>query len=359
MRHSLMLITSLAILSSCAVFDTSSTMESTATTTNATTEESDSADAVTIGQWPVSGELFTHDPAITVEDGTWYSFYTADGIGLNVSEDGLSWQKTYRPALPWNLIRTMRDDWWTQYVPDYSGTSVWAPDVFQYDGRTYLYYAVSTFGRNHSVIGLASTDSLADNNWVDEGAVLASTADDDFNAIDPNLFEDPETGRLWLAYGSYWSGLKLREVDPETMKPFADSEPVSLASRPGVRHNPIEAPALAYHDGFYYLFASIDRCCADSNSTYKVIVGRSTQVTGPYEDDLGIRMLDGGGNLVWTDRSEGRVQGFGGGQDVFQLDNGDWAMAWHIYNRDRNGYPELAIARLRFMDGWPVISAQH
>jgi arabinan endo-1,5-alpha-L-arabinosidase len=309
-------------------------------------------------QWPLTGELFTHDPAIGIDGDTWISFFTANGIGLNVSSDGgHTWQKTGRPAIPWSQLRQVRDAWWKQTVPAYSGTSVWAPDVFQTENRDYLYYSVSTFGQNQSAIGLLSADSLIDGEWVDEGLVLASAQNDGFNAIDPNVFEDPETGKLWMAFGSFWSGLKLVELDQKTMKPKTNSNYLSLASRPGVTHNPIEAPALAYNDGHYYLFASIDRCCADSNSTYKIIVGRSESVTGPYVDDLGIKMVNSGGNLLWDNQSAGRVQGYGGGQDVFQLPDGTWAMAWHIYNADHNGYPELVIASIRFVAGWPVLAS--
>src|SRR5205814_2301884 len=95
--------------------------------------------------------------------------------------------------------------------------TLWAPDISFFNGQYYLYYACSTFGSNRSGIGLATNTTLdpsdAAYHWQDCGLVLESRQNDDFNAIDPNRVID-RNRRHWLALGSFWSGLKLVELDP-------------------------------------------------------------------------------------------------------------------------------------------------
>ena len=98
----------------------------------------------------------------------------------------------------------------------------------------------------------------------------------------------------------------MRRVDPNTGK-LSDSDTTlySLASRPWKdpdqtesTKDAIEAPFIIRHDGYWYLFVSFDFCCRGAQSTYKIMVGRSRRVTGPYVDKNGIPMTEGGGTLV-------------------------------------------------------------
>ena len=134
--------------------------------------------------------------------------------------------------------------------------------------------------------------------------MLRSYVQDDFNAIDPNLVLDAK-GNAWLAFGSFWSGIKMRKLDRKTgMLSTSDTKTTSLASRAakndGLR-NPdlppdneaVEAPFVFRHGDFYYLFESWDLCCRGQKSTYRTMVGRSRSVTGPYVDKAGKPMEEG------------------------------------------------------------------
>ncbi|MCY8586850.1 family 43 glycosylhydrolase, partial [Bacillus haynesii] len=68
----------------------------------------------------------------------------------------------------------------------------WAPDISYYNGRYWLYYAVSAFGSNTSAIGLASTDRISSGNWRDDGLVTRTTTSNNYNAIDPEMIVDKE-----------------------------------------------------------------------------------------------------------------------------------------------------------------------
>jgi beta-xylosidase len=100
----------------------------------------------------------------------------------------------------------------------------WAPDISYFGGLRHLYYAGSSFGSNNSVIGLATTPTLDPHSsryhWTDDGLVFRTTSADNFNAIDPSLVTAAGGGR-WLVLGSYWSGIKLIQLDAATGKPVA------------------------------------------------------------------------------------------------------------------------------------------
>ena len=231
-------------------------------------------------------------------------------------------------------------------VPD----TFWAPDLSYFGGEYHLYYAASTFGSNNSVIGLATARTLdpaaAGAGWQDRGMVLRSQTSDDVNAIDPDLVLDA-AGQPWLAFGSFWDGVKMRRIDRRTGLPDpADPTLYSLASRGGAA---IEGASVARHDGWYYLFASFDFCCRGVDSDYRVVVGRSRSVTGPYVDAAGVPMRSGGGTEVIRGYDEFR--GPGGGDVV----GGDRYYAHHYYDATDGGRPKLSVRPLRWRGGWPSL----
>jgi arabinan endo-1,5-alpha-L-arabinosidase len=212
-----------------------------------------------------------------------------------------------------------------------------------------MYYAVSTFGSNKSAIGLAASTTGLPGSWTDYGTVYTSTTSSDYNAIDPNLFVDGD-GKWWLSFGSWWTGLKMIQIDPGTGKQLSSNTTrYSLASRP-TGTKAVEAPYIVKRNGYYYLFASYDTCCAGTGSTYKVKVGRATSVTGPYYDKNGVSMMNNGGTPVLE--SHGRYIG-PGGQSVMSDSDGD-LIVYHYYDGNDNGTPKLGINLLNWSSGWPV-----
>nr|MBA3873438.1 arabinan endo-1,5-alpha-L-arabinosidase [Anaerolineae bacterium] len=144
-----------------------------------------------------------HDPVIIKQDDTYYVYCTGPHIPTRSSKDLLDWVVVHPSALP------EVPKWATDYVP--KADDIWAPDISFTNGKYYLYYAVSTFGSNHSCIGLETNTTLnpedKDYNWVDQGMVIASDTPNNYNCIDPNRVVDTD-GNAWLAFGSFWSGIK-------------------------------------------------------------------------------------------------------------------------------------------------------
>ncbi|MGA3026879.1 MAG: family 43 glycosylhydrolase [Bryobacteraceae bacterium] len=286
----------------------------------------------------LTGDLTVHDPSmIRTADGTWYLFGTHGGIRISSSVDRVHFTTAGQALSPI-----------PSWVSAYNRGDLWAPDVSGRGGRYWLYYAASRFGVNTSAIGLATSQTGAPGSWSDQGIVYSSQASDNYNAIDPGLLEDA-AGKWWLSFGSFWGGIMLIEVDPANGKQASWNQTrYPLARRP--ESPAIEGACIYLHDKRYYLFASFDRCCRGVNSTYHIVVGRSTRVTGPYYDPSGIAMSQGGGAIVLS--SHGNVVG-PGGQVVFR-DGDEELLVYHYYDGANKGRPTLGMNRIRWdSSGWP------
>jgi arabinan endo-1,5-alpha-L-arabinosidase len=290
---------------------------------------------------PAGDVEHTHDPSIIKDGDTWYVFGTNNGpertgeLPIRCSTDLKHWQRCgyVFPGIP---------EWIRKESPETK--ELWAPDISYFNGEYHLYYAFSAFGKNTSGIALATNKTLDPKSpnfrWVDRGLVLRSRVEDDFNAIDPNLVID-DKGLAWLSFGSFWSGIKMRRIDPKSgLLSTEDSKLYSLASRkrppnpppspPGLPGNwqAIEAPFIVRHADYYYLFVSFDLCCRGTKSNYKTMVGRSHNVTGPYIDAAGTPMLEGGGTPLLV----GNARWIGpGGESVLQQKDGD-LIVYHAYD---------------------------
>ena len=292
-----------------------------------------------------------HDPAIIRQGESFYLFTTTsqgrDGTGLirvRTSKDLRNWARA-------SSVFTEMPAWVKDAVPGARG--IWAPDVSFSNGEYRVYYSVSTFGKNRSAIGLVTTPSLENQRWTDRGLVFRSGQNDDFNAIDPNVFDDAE-GRQWMAFGSFWSGLKLIRLDPKTgLRSAEDGKVHTIAGRrsPGA----IEAPFVIRRGGYYYLFASLDFCCRGAASTYYTVVGRSKDPKGPYLDRNGKKMTDGGGLLVLHADLDPSKRFVGPGHIAILREPKRDYIVYHAYDTQARGVPTLRIQPLGWTDdGWPV-----
>jgi arabinan endo-1,5-alpha-L-arabinosidase len=288
----------------------------------------------------LTGNLGTHDPVVLEAAGKFFLFATGDNLAAKTSSDLLAWQ-----AAPEPLPRAARPAWVAEQVPGVS--NLWAPDASYFGGRYHLYYSASTFGKNRSCIGHLTRASLTEGSWTDEGSVICSATSDDYNAIDPNVIVD-EAGTPWLAFGSFWSGIKLIELDERGARDGTSL--TALASRPSAS-GALEAPFLVRRCGYYYLFTSWDSCCKGADSTYHVRVGRSRSLSEPFVDKDGKPLLQGGGSLVV--QGGPRYKGPGHNAVLFTKD-GSYNV-YHAYDANDNGAPVLRIAELAWDEqGWPV-----
>ena len=307
---------------------------------------------------------FVHDPVIAFENGTYYAFYTGQNIGYMTSKNRKTWT-VHRDGVLRNI-----PEWTHDSVPGFK-RHIWAPDIIQWNGRWWLAYSCSTFGKNTSAIGLLSATSLEQGDWKDEGCLVSSQGKrDNWNAIDPNFIED-EQGNLWLSWGSFWDGIQLA---PLAMKCTEGGEqslrlldyPRTIARRyyknalqglvnPTSKYagsNAIEAPFMMKHGGYYYLFVSWDYCCRGMESNYRVVVGRSKTVSGPYIDKEGVPMYAGGGSpVIEGDKIDFEAIGHNA---AYSFPDGDIFIS-HGYSVKHNGQSILVQRNIKWIDGWPVL----
>lgn len=329
-------------------------------------------------------DISIHDPAMTQEDGTYYLFGTGEGITVWSSTDLETWEQ--EPS-----IFDEAPDWTETVVPGFDNV-MWAPDVYSRNGRHYVYYSVSQFGRNSSAIGVVTTESLdtesPDYGWTDHGLVVRSVQGRDmWNAIDPNLAVD-ENGTPWLTFGSHWLGVKVVEMNDNLTETASGAEWHTLATRhrywklherdAGDAANPklnydslyteeivelnrdsesgaVEAPFIFQHGDYYYLFISWDRCCRGVESTYKIVVGRSKNITGPYLDKEGEPLVWGGGSLVVHGIDSSDRWAALGHQAAYTFNGTDY-LVYHAYDRADDGASKLHVRELEWENGWPIAS---
>ena len=301
----------------------------------------------------LSGDLTpVHDPTIIRSNGVYHLFTTS-----HMGEDpGLLHWRTSDDLTSWSMRGAVFQDmpeWARTDYPESRG--LWAPDIVSVGGEHRIYYSVSSFGENDSAIGMAvARDLSAPNPWTDRGPVIRSTSENDYNAIDPAVFTGAD-GRRWMAFGSFWSGLKLFELDPETGMAL-EEEPTlhAIARRPSP--GAVEAPFIIERDGWHYLFASFGLCCRGEDSTYRTVVGRSRDAQGPYLDRDGVDMMNGGGTVILqaSDDPEGRY--VGPGHCAVLRDPDQDYLVHHAYDLHADGTPTLRIRPIAWRNGWPVVT---
>lgn len=307
-------------------------------------------------------EIGVHDPVMIQQDDTYYVFATGRGIAVWSSKDMTTWER----EAP---VFASAPEWTDSVVPEFRN-HIWAPDIYRHNGTYYLYYSVSAFGRNTSAIGVATNTTLhADDpafEWVDHGIVVQSVPGRDmWNAIDPNVIHDDD-GSPWLAFGSYWLGMKLVRLADNMLEIARPEEWHTIAARHrywklderdagDTLNGAIEAPFLFKKNGYYYLFVSWDRCCNREESTYKVVVGRSREIRGPYVDRENEPMTHGGGSLVVRGLDGHERWAAAGHNAAYTFDGTDY-LVMHAYDRTDRGRSKLVIEPIQWdEDGWPFV----
>jgi arabinan endo-1,5-alpha-L-arabinosidase len=302
---------------------------------------------------PIPAYVYIHDPSMTKQGATWYLFSTGDPQG-EVNGGNIQIRESAN-LRSWRLVGTVfrTIPMWITNKLGVPLSNLWAPDISYFGGAYHLYYAASTFGSNESVIALATNPTLDPHSpryhWEDDGEVFSSDVAENFNAIDPALVTG-RGGSKWLALGSFWSGIKLMALNRLTGKPSSSHPRLISLSKTGAP-DAEEGSYIIHHGSYYYLFVSAGFCCKGIGSTYDVIVGRSSRLTGPYTDPNGTDLTDGGGMELLG--SAAAMIG-PGGPSVYQGPGGE-LIDYHYYDAWDNGAPWLQVRRLLWTPtGWPV-----
>ena len=282
---------------------------------------------------------------------------TEEGFYLYATQTNSYWIPIYfsKDLVNWEFKRSAFRNA-TKPKPDVlpGGGAFWAPEIRYINGKYVLYFSWAKWGDGSiSYTAVATSDSPV-GDFLNAKPLLIT---DDFgsNCIDQFYYE--EDGKKYMFVGSF-NGIYVTELtdDGLSVKRGADGKPVLKKQVCG---RAFEGTNIYKKGKYYYLFASINNCCPNNgmDSKYKVVVGRSENLLGPYVDRKGKDMLDNSWELVLEGDGE-TFFGPGHNSIIIPDDAGtDW-MIYHSYVKE-NGAVGGRLGMLDRIvwsaDGWPTI----
>lgn len=298
------------------------------------------------------------DPAVVrdYENGYIYAFAT-NQVVLR-SSDGCTYEKLNRKAL--NKAPT----WGQEVYPDTTSFGVWAPDVIKIGDKWIYYYSLSNWMQCVG-IGYAISTSL-DEPFIDQGKLFTYLEIGIDNVIDPHVFVEGD--KVYMTCGSF-CGLYVLELTSDGMAlkggvETQKEEKVLVAGREGGWDSATyEASYVLKKDDYYYYFGSAGSCCNGQKSTYRVLVGKSKSIKGPYLDSTGHSLTESGNGItygdicLWGGESESKKVYGPGHNSVFVDDKNDYWLIYHAYTeKDHYRTRHLMMDKLLWDEkGYPYV----
>lgn len=288
---------------------------------------------------PVLARSLPDPTIIRGTDGYFYLYATEDirNIPIYRSTDLVNW--TYVRTAFTNTTRPTFEQ----------NGGLWAPDINYINGKYVLYYSMSVWGGERTCgIGVAIADSPK-GPFSDLGKLIRSNEIGVTNSIDPFYIE--ENGTKYLFWGSF-SGIYYVELSDNGLALKNPSAPKPII----VAGTAFEGTYIHKRGNYYYLFASIGSCCNGIQSTYKLVVGRSTSLIGPYYNKSDNNMISQN-NYSLVVISNNRFVGNGHCSEIVQDDAGnDWIFfhGWDV-NNATNGRV-LLLNQIKWdKNDWPYV----
>lgn len=275
------------------------------------------------------------DPSVIKGDDGYYYLYAMEDIRnlpIHRSKDLVNWE----------LVGTAFTD---ETRPDFEPKGgLWAPDINKIGDKYVLYYSMSVWGGEWTCgIGCAVADTPA-GKFKDCGMMFRSNGINVQNSIDPFYIEDG--GKKYLFWGSF-HGIYGIELSDDGLKVKEGAKSVQVAG------DAYEGTYIHKRDGYYYLFASIGRCCEGIKSTYTTVVGRSDKLFGPYLDKQGRSMSDNH-HEVLIQKNESFV-GTGHNSEIVTDKAGDDWMFYHAVKVSDPDGRVLMLDKIVWENDWPSV----
>ena len=281
-------------------------------------------------------DMSAPDPTvIRAEDGTFYLYATEDMRNVPIFHSA--------NLVDWKLVGTaFTDNSRPKWLPK---GGIWAPDIQRVGGKYHLYYAKSVWGGEWDAgIGVAVSNNPA-GPFVDRGCMFTSKQIGIQNCIDPFYIEDG--GKKYLFFGSF-HGIYGVELTADGLHVKQGAKPREVAG------TFMEATYIRRRGGYYYLFGSTGTCCEGARSTYRITIGRSKSLFGPYVDKTGQRLLDNHYNIL-LDKDDS-VLGPGHNAGLITDDAGNDYMFYHGFKAsDPDAGRVVWLSRIVWADGWPSV----
>ena len=277
---------------------------------------------------------------------------TEDGFYLYATQTDKYWVPIYfsKDLVNWEFKRTAFRNATKPQIP--GGGAFWAPEIRHINGKYVLYFSWAKWGDGDASYTAVATSDSPLGDFVN-GKELLTKEDFGSNCIDQFYYE--EDNKKYMFVGSF-NGIYVTELTDDRLS-VKRNENGTPTLKKQVCGKAFEGTNIYKKNGYYYLFASINNCCDGERSRYKVVVGRSQDLLGPYLDKSGKDMI----NNAWELVLEGDGQKFfgpGHNSIIVQDDAGtDW-MIYHSYvkeNGEVGGRLGMLDRVLWTEDGWPYI----
>ena len=297
---------------------------------------------------PVLDRDFPDPSVLHAPDGYYYAYATqylcgerAENIPGARSKDLIHWE-----VLPDTLpIKPS----WASRTQDF-----WAPHVVADGEQYYLYFSAALDGGEGMAIGVATAKHPC-GPFVDCGEPLVGGPS--FEHIDPMAFDDPQTGKKLLYWGSGFRPIKVRELAEDRLR-FAAGSVTHEILHPAPDtpfEKLIEGAFVVFRHGYYYLFYSGDNCW--DCSSYAVMVARSNNAFGPFEKRADVTGNVDSAIIRWSDHWHAP------GQNAIVTDRAgtDW-LVYHAvdpqvpFNPGTNVWRRpMLMDKVCYVDGWPHV----
>ncbi|WP_339736490.1 family 43 glycosylhydrolase [uncultured Sunxiuqinia sp.] len=181
--------------------------------------------------------------------------------------------------------------------PDWTSKNFWAPELYYMNGTFYVYYTAKRKGDHVSCIGVATTTDIR-KGFTDHGIIIEWGKE----AIDAFVFRDDDDKLYisWKAYGLTEGRpieLLCSELSQDGLELVGEHFTLTDHSK-GWQGAGDEGQCLVKHGDYYYHLYSVGGCC-DNRCDYQVMVARSTELRGDWEQ-YPEPILQGGENWKCT-----------------------------------------------------------
>lgn len=347
-----------------------------------------------------------HDPSVVYDPETDMYYIFGSHMAWAKSKDLINWTSFKNNInTDYRTIFAEPASWAAKGSGSYNVSgNMWAPDVIYNEklGKWCMYMSINGDFWYSSIV-LLTADRI-DGDWTYVGPVVysgfqnkAEAEETDFydvytgtdfpkryteeafgnrtygmNAIDPCVFYD-EDGKLWMAYGSWFGGIYMIELDPETgmrLKSHTyetvehqsdEYQGIKIAGGDCVSG---EGAYIEYVDGYYYLYLSYGGLASDGG--YNMRLFRSENVTGPYTDlsgdkaiaeynidningSVGVRVM---GNYLWDFTKSGQIAQ--GHNSVYSDENGTYVIYHTRFTNQGEAHSVRVHQQFQNEDGWLV-----